>query len=45
MDRNSYVDLSQMYLVWKLNFVKGPVYETCKTKEAKKEYKEETKAD
>ena len=44
-DRNYYVDLRQTYLALKLRFVRGRGYETYKTKEVKKEHKEEAKAE
>ena len=44
-DRNYYVDLRQTYLAFKLKLVKGRGYETYKTKEVRKEHKEETKAE
>ena len=42
-DRNFYVDLRQAYLVLKLKFVKGLVYETYYSKEVEKEHKEKAK--
>ena len=44
-DRNYYIDLRQTYLALKLKLVKGCGYETYKTKELKKEHKEEAKAE
>ena len=44
-DRNYYVDLRQTYLALKLKLVKGRGYETYKTKEVKKEHKEEAKVE
>ena len=44
-DRNFYVDLRQMYLALKLKIVRGCEYETCNSKEVKKEHKEEAKAE
>ena len=44
-DRNYYVDLRQTYLALKLKLVRGRGYETYKTKEVKKERKEEAKAE
>ena len=44
-DRNYYVDLRQTYLAMKLKLVRGRGYETYKSKEVKKEPKEEAKAE
>ena len=44
-DWNYYVDLRQTYLALKLKLVRGPDYETYKTKEVKMEHKEEAKAE
>ncbi len=44
-DRKHHVDLRQKYLVLKLKIVKGRDNEFYKTKEVKKELKEEAKAD
>ena len=44
-DRNYYFDLRQTYLALKLKLVRGRGYETYKTKEVKKEHKEEAKAE
>ena len=44
-DRKYYVDLRQVYLALKLILVRGRGYETYKTKEVKKEHKEEAKAE
>ena len=44
-DRNYYSDSVQTYLALKLKFVEGRSYETCKTKEVKKEHEKEVKAD
>ena len=44
-DQNHYVDLRQTYLALKLKLVRGRGYETCNTKEVKKEHKEEAKAE
>ena len=41
-DRNYYVDLSQSFLALKLKFVKGRGYDTYKSKENKKEHKDES---
>ena len=41
-DRNYYVDLRQSFLAWKLKFVKGRCYVTYKSKENKKEHKDES---
>ena len=43
-DRKKYVDLIQVFLVSKLQFVNGPSYETYNTEEVKKS-KKEAKAD
>ena len=40
-DRNYYVDLRQSYLALKVKLVKGRGYDTHKSKEAKKEHKNE----
>ena len=40
-DRNYYVDLRQSYLAAKVKLVKGRGYDTHKSKEAKKEHKNE----
>ena len=45
IDRNYYVDLRQAYLALKLILVRGRGYETYKTKEVKKEHKEEAKVE
>ena len=44
-DRNYYVDLRRMYLAGKLKFFRGRGYETYKTKEVKKDNKEQAEAD
>ena len=44
-DRNYYVDLRQTYLALKLKLVRGRGYESYKTKEVKREHKEEAKAE
>ena len=44
-DRNYYVDLRQKFLALKLKLVRGRGYETYKSKEVKKEHKEEVKVD
>ena len=44
-DRNYYVDLRHTYFAVKLKLVWDRGYETCKTKEVKKENKEEAKAE
>ena len=44
-DRNSYVDLRQTYLALELKRFRGRGYEIYKTKEVKKELKEEVKAE
>ena len=44
-DRNYYVDLRQTYLALKLKLVKSRGYQTYKTKEIKKEHKEEANAE
>ena len=44
-DRNYYVDLRQTYLAFKLKLVSGRGFETCNTKEVKKEHEEEAKAE
>ena len=44
-DRNYYVNLRQTYLALKLKLVRGRGYETYKTKEVKKEHKEEATAE
>ena len=44
-DRSYYIDLRQTYLALKLKLVKGRGYETCNTKEVKKEHKDEAKAE
>ena len=44
-DRNYYGDLRQTYLALKLKLVRGRGYETYKTKEVKKEHKEEAKVE
>ena len=44
-DRIYYVDLRQRYFAFKLKLVRGRGYETYKTKEVKKEHKEEAKAE
>ena len=44
-DRNYCVDLRQPYLALKLKLVRGRGYETYNTKEVKKDYKEEAKAE
>ena len=44
-DRTYYVDLRQTYLALKLKLVRGRGYETYKTKDVKKEHKEEPKAE
>ena len=41
-DRNYYVDLRQSFLALKLKFVKGRGYDTCESKEKKKEHKDES---
>ena len=41
-DRNYYVDLRRSFLALKLKFVKGPGYDTYKSKEKKKEHKDES---
>ena len=41
-DRNYYVDLRQSFLDLKLKFVKGRGYDTYKSKEKKKEHKDES---
>ena len=41
-DRSYYVDLRQSFLALKLKFVKGPGYDTNKSKEKKKEHKDES---
>ena len=41
-DRNYYVDLRQSFLAWKLKFVEGRCYVTYKSKENKKEHKDES---
>ena len=45
MDWNYCVALSQTYLAFKMKLVRGRIYETCKSKEIKKEHKEEAKVD
>ena len=40
-DWNYYVDLTQSILALKLKFVKGRGYDTCESKEKKKEHKDE----
>ena len=45
LDWKYYIDLRQTYLALELNFVKGRGYETCNTKEIKKEHKGEAAAD
>ena len=42
MDRSYYVDLRQYFLTLQLKFVKGPDYDTYKSKEKKKEHKDES---
>ena len=44
-NRKFYVNLRQMYLALKLKLVRGRGYETYKSKEVRKEHKEEVKAD
>ena len=44
-DRNCYVDLRQTYLAWKLKHARGRGYEAYKTKDVKKERKEEAKVE
>ena len=44
-NRNSYVDLRQTYLAWKLKLLRGRGYETYNSKEVKKEHKEDAKAE
>ena len=44
-DRNFYVDLREFHLALKLKIVRRCGYETYKSKEFKKEHKEEAKAD
>ena len=41
-DRNCYVDLRQSFLALKLKFIKGRGYDTCESKEKKKEHKDES---
>ena len=41
-DRSYYVDLRQSFLALKLKFVKGRGYDTYKSKEKKKEHKDES---
>ena len=41
-DRNYYVDWRQSFLALKLNFVKRRGYDTCESKEKKKEHKDES---
>ena len=41
-DRNCYVDLRHSFLALKLKFVKGRGYDTCESKEKKKEHKGES---
>ena len=42
MDWNFYVDFRQSFLALKLKFVKGRGYDTCESKEKKKEHKDES---
>ena len=42
LDRNYYVDLRQSFLAFKLKFIKGRGYDTCESKEKKKEHKGES---